>query len=535
MAEWQSQLKFIREQLNVNDIAHYDPGKMCLPGTRKNLLDGLEPWIDGRTGGTNVRWIHGNAGAGKSTIAHTVADMALKRGALLYSFFCKRDNAYLSNPSNIFPALAYHLARQDETYLKALLDFFRHGNESVGITTTVNMASQVERLFKKLLNSTPGPGVPPVITVDAIDECGTPQQQNQLVKALLDFSQTFPWVQILITSRDEREIKEAMTLAESEGRCTSVQLTNDARTLDDIRQYIRAQAKVIRLKLSDEDVDSLASKSEGLFIWCSTVFRSLANVVSPRDTLDKFLSNVKEKDGTLKPLYQLYQHILDTAVRSSDETSLFHTILAIIHLVSVNRPLPSTAIAALLVEHPAFENRHANSVVAAVTALHAVLHAQPSDGHVRAYHTSFYDFIDSQLKSEAWLVSASLQSHISRRCLAIMHEQLRFNICKIKTPVLNKDIRDLGDHIRDNISPELQYSTLFWARHLLPDVSGDANIRRSIVSLLSTEQLLFWLECISLQNAVPTAVAALVHVVEIFEVERQLRTRWFKYTKLSSL
>jgi replication-associated recombination protein RarA len=62
--------------------------KLCLPGTREELLDEITDWVNNIEGDApRVFWLHGTAGRGKSSIAHTIADR-FKQLERLGSCFC---------------------------------------------------------------------------------------------------------------------------------------------------------------------------------------------------------------------------------------------------------------------------------------------------------------------------------------------------------------------------------------------------------------------------------------------------------------
>jgi hypothetical protein len=99
-----------------------------------------------------------------------------------------------------------------------------------------------------------------------------------------------------------------------------------------------------------------------------------------------------------------------------------------------------------------------------------------------------------------------------------MRKELRFNICKLDTPILNKDVADLEGRIQANISEELSYSSRFWFRHLLPSHSAEEDVQLNVLDLLGTERVLFWLECLSLQGSVGLGILGLEKTSEVFEV-----------------
>ena len=98
---------------------------------------------------------------------------------------------------------------------------------------------------------------------------------------------------------------------------------------------------------------------------------------------------------------------------------------------------------------------------------------------------------------------------------------LGFNICKLQTSYLaNDEVEDLGQRIAANISYELWYSCMFWPIHLIgsridqTSQAGDieSRIRTAAISFLCSTQSLYWLEAMTILNALPTARDGLVRI-----------------------
>ncbi|KDR76677.1 hypothetical protein GALMADRAFT_21178, partial [Galerina marginata CBS 339.88] len=70
-----------------NSSERFDPPK-CYPNTRLAVLAKLMDWIIGKVGWEGYfMWLYGPAGAGKSAIAQTIAEMCQSNNTLLASFF----------------------------------------------------------------------------------------------------------------------------------------------------------------------------------------------------------------------------------------------------------------------------------------------------------------------------------------------------------------------------------------------------------------------------------------------------------------
>ena len=68
-----------------------------------------------------------------------------------------------------------------------------------------------------------------------------------------------------------------------------------------------------------------------------------------------------------------------------------------------------------------------------------------------------------------------------------------------------------------SIPEHLQYSTIFWDTHLYHDAINETNIRDAIEHLIGTPKLLFWLECLSVQQHLERSLIALERVGELFQ------------------
>ena len=58
----------------------------CHPNTRVAVIAEILKWIEDVLESEDVLWLYGSAGAGKSAIAHIIAEMCVKLGLLVASF-----------------------------------------------------------------------------------------------------------------------------------------------------------------------------------------------------------------------------------------------------------------------------------------------------------------------------------------------------------------------------------------------------------------------------------------------------------------
>ncbi|KAF8987844.1 hypothetical protein BDQ17DRAFT_1258173, partial [Cyathus striatus] len=63
----------------------------CHPETRTAVINDIMSWVDSKNSKEKIMWLRGPAGAGKSTIAQTVAEKCDKENKLVSSFFFSRS------------------------------------------------------------------------------------------------------------------------------------------------------------------------------------------------------------------------------------------------------------------------------------------------------------------------------------------------------------------------------------------------------------------------------------------------------------
>ena len=90
--------------------------------------------------------------------------------------------------------------------------------------------------------------------------------------------------------------------------------------------------------------------------------------------------------------------------------------------------------------------------------------------------------------------------YLALRSFSLLSEKLRFNICELVTSHLaNWDLPDMEERIQEHLSPALQYAATEWWEHVaeIPEFNSELH---SALSSFSNEQLLFWVEVLSLMG-----------------------------------
>lgn len=510
------------EKLNPAKKTHYSTGEghTCMEGTRTNLLKKTLSSLCNADVTSDLVWLYGVAGSGKSSVANTVAELIeAKDDFELICLFCKRDDPELSKPARFFPTLAHHIGRCNASYRAALIDLLSKP-EADGIATG-DIRKQYRLLFEDLLPKVVEPQRAHIIVIDALDECGTPAEQNRLASYILSLVNSVPWIKIFITSRPEPEIRSVFSSLNS--NYSMLDINEESETNTDIHLFVEMKLAQIKLPLSPDEIGTLVRQASGLFIWCSTLFKYMGASKNPRRDLRLFLSDAMKQEP-LTQLYNLYDQILRSAVDMGNQKDVaaLHAILGIIYVSAGNRPLSAEALSCLLRANERFIDEDAYSVQNMTRALHAILYEDASfHGAIRVCHPSLLDFIQSKLQNGFSINLRQAHEAVFKGCLATMHRELKFNICELDDSSLsNRDIPDLPQRILKFISEALQYSTMFWFSHLSesglePD---DRDVVKTVLELFQTMEVFFWLEVLSLMNTVMHGVFILKSCNKYFSV-----------------
>jgi hypothetical protein len=85
------------------------------------VLDGLKKWSLGlESPDLPIKWFNGGAGAGKSAIAQSFAELCEDEGHIVASFFFFRPDTTRNRTDSLVGSLAYQIARTDSAVRTAM-------------------------------------------------------------------------------------------------------------------------------------------------------------------------------------------------------------------------------------------------------------------------------------------------------------------------------------------------------------------------------------------------------------------------------
>ncbi|KIK16407.1 hypothetical protein PISMIDRAFT_53575, partial [Pisolithus microcarpus 441] len=93
----------------------------CLDGTRTEILKDIIHWVTScDVNAPRILWLHGQAGRGKSAIAHTIGSLIQDMGAPGACFCFARDRQSERREEKILTTIARDLADREPAYRRAL-------------------------------------------------------------------------------------------------------------------------------------------------------------------------------------------------------------------------------------------------------------------------------------------------------------------------------------------------------------------------------------------------------------------------------
>ncbi|KAJ6559983.1 hypothetical protein B0H19DRAFT_1375904 [Mycena capillaripes] len=178
----------------------------CLPGTREDILDDIFKWLTTPSATSNILWLSGVAGSGKSSIATSLSQRFRDQDCLGAFIFFTRNTLANSNPTAVLHTIAYSLAQFNAQIRDALCEVIA---QKPGIVD-VPIRSQFEALLRgPLVSVQPYMEKPIVIILDALDECSDENWRTTLISLIADDFSTLPVVfRFLITSRPDADITD---------------------------------------------------------------------------------------------------------------------------------------------------------------------------------------------------------------------------------------------------------------------------------------------------------------------------------------
>jgi hypothetical protein len=488
-----------------------------MEGTRQGVFEAIDNWL-GDTSGSNILWLNGSPGAGKSTIASSLVSNFIDRFRLCSSFFFKRGDVMLSDPSALWRTVAHDLARHNDTFAEKVVEVLKERSVD---PRRPDIASHFKYLIKEPLICS-FTQTTPVVVIDALDECGSePSQAGQrrmLIDTITQWSSLPSQYKLIVTGRNDRVPNTFRAVCKEVTLLTGMEVDESANK--DIRHFFETRFAEFTDCLGPElrggwVLDTLTARAAGLFIWAETVVRFIEQGVH-EERLQRVLNG---GIGGGDDIAKLYQQILEFSFKGADDFTLkmFNQVVAAIVLAKV--PLHEDDLSHLIAQRK-------SSIMSILGKLSSVI-SIGTDRRYRINHLSFSEFLwDSNQCPKQFYIGRGVESwKLSMACCRLMRDGLRFNICDLETSsLLNRDVDGLEERIKAKIAGSLLYSCRFWASHFKDAMGSRCNDESFMTEVKEffDVRLLYWLEVMSLIGELASANVALLTVAALVKVSSPL-------------
>ncbi|KAF9479883.1 hypothetical protein BDN70DRAFT_662104 [Pholiota conissans] len=391
-----------------NSAQRVDPPK-CHPHTREAVLRHIMQWIQTSENRESwILWLNGAAGAGKSAIAQTIAEMCVREGIQLASFFFSRTDPTRNTQKSLMATISYQIAQS----LPFTRDLITQAIENDPLIFQRSLEVQLEHLIasplRQLREVDPriiSSASPFVIIIDGVDECHRRAAQIDIITTISKALRAHATPAIfLLASRNESHLIMTFNSRTTMDLLIRVALDDDYLSDDDISLYLNenfAQIKEthpLRHLIPDEWpptelVKELVDKSSGQFIYASVVTKYVSAPNShPVQRLEVIRGlRPTSVDTPFAQLDALYQHIF-SSISNIDIT---------LSILAYSILMRHTDIATIT----KFFDMPIGTVEAGLVDLSSVIACK--GGYVIYLHASLPDFLLDESRSQQFYVSPS--------------------------------------------------------------------------------------------------------------------------------
>jgi len=399
----------------------------CQEDTRKSVLEMVMAWVESNDDHP-ICWLQGPAGSGKSTIAHTIAQQCDEENMLAFSFFFSRRNLDRSDITKFFPTFAYQLAG----FLPSIKQSMQDALAKDPAIPRRNLKDQFRKLIVRPVLSTTERISTMIVVIDGLDEYGGNVPLKELIRLLVDALPKLPF-RLLFTSRPEAHIRDIFSTPSIDSKIYRLAL-QDFSAHHDVYLYLRSRLSEIQRKRklpeswpSDADLRNLAWRSEGLFIYVSTLVKFVDDEYGiPQRKLQDAMSAHRGLDS-----------LFDQVLRSAQNYPHFKRVIGA--FMFLRDHLDISALVQLL-------QLEAVDIRLALRGCLSILMVPDHDkGYIRGYHASLQDFlIDPDRVKDHFLDPVEHNMFIVDDCMKLI-------------------VADLENNLKDGVA--LRYACQNWCHH----------------------------------------------------------------------
>jgi NACHT domain len=462
--------------------AKYDPELQCLPGTRVKFIQNIVDCVISMDT-SNVCWLTGQAGMGKTAIATTISHYFDQVSRLGATFSFHRDGEELCKPDEIFSSIAYQLALFDTYFFAEICMTLAN----IGDVRSYSISDQFKILIQEPLYRTAEtrpPSLGPIIVVlDALDECVIDHSRNKIFRVILDGVRHLPnFIKFIITSRPHPDLQVAFGTMRS-----SFNLDDDRFSLtnqDDIGHIVMTELSDVSQSRDldgnwGDELRSIVRQADGFILWAKAVCDMIKDDDVERPDMLLQLILDPSAGATMDPLLW---RTLDTCYRRAFEQSITtQTLLSQLErlqevlgtIILLFSRLSVGGIARLLNLHSADAVRRRLRNLYSVVMIPAHNQDYPS-----IIHSSLIEFLTDPsrcIDARFYIDPIVHHGRLAKRCLVRM-------------------MQEGGRRLEaDSIHDELDYAIRNWATHLSRSSYEESELY-DLVHTYASDHIPHWFE-----------------------------------------
>lgn len=458
---------------------------------------------------TRVIWITGNPGKGKTMFLCGVIDEIFERQKLrmIAYFFCRADNQNTNTANSVLRGLLYHICDQSPGIARRLRKRFEKQPENLIQDDSGPASRELEKMLSEVLDQ---PSMRrAVLVVDAIDECSI-DSIGTLFGIIGRLSRKYH-MQWIVSTRTSNTYCSFLADADFDVDPAYLEL-NDSVDSAAIQAFIEYKVdRLAKYNMYDGHIKrrvlkTLSEKAGDTFLWVALVCLELRTLGNATRHIDATLLDMPQE------LNGLYKRMLDKSYASRDG-QFCRQILPLVCVA--RRPLTLDELHTLVAEMHGLSDTEIRDIVANCGSFLTIQRTVVGSETLTFIHESVREY----LKETAQIVVFPNGIHEQHRSV------LKQSLTVIK--LLPRDVYNLGRpgvSINEIEIPQpdplscFRYSCLHWlehADHVLEHHRWGDPEDECIRSFIQ-EDLLHWLEALSLMKSLPQATAGFQKVNMLF-------------------
>ncbi|KAG8703625.1 hypothetical protein FRC09_004060 [Ceratobasidium sp. 395] len=483
--------------------ASWDLSRGCMVNTRVDLVDEIMEWVNKpavpnknrRPGGAKIFLLTAVAGAGKTTIAHTVARRCHERNQLGSSFFFDRETDDRNSPVALFTTIAADLCGR----IPGLSERVTIAIEADRSLPLAPISRQFqELLLKPCLECRTSELI--VIVIDALDEAPS----EDLVDILRDQASQLPGCfRIFLTSRMQSGLGSLLGASHVVDKEFNIGAQSN---IEDMKVYAQAKLRQFagkrgfRVDWPGERLQAdFVVRAGGHFLWVATVCEYLDSYEEPTEQLRQLLSTSDEQTSSAEDkMRKLYTRILaGFNWRDPQFVASYRRVMGT--AIATKTPLTISAMRTLYHNTPLASNFTLHRLSPLLTGMREEDHeSQP----VRVLHQSLRDFLVAQDTrasrdgADFRIVEREHSQTLALLCLEFINRSLNTTTPGTGYLIKDEDTTPGIPKLQENAIPEaLRYACLFWQSHI-EDLASIQNITEALGRFLD-QKLVLWMELVA--------------------------------------